>query len=78
MLIAILAQQLRPLHIAKGTHHTLDFESRSKLLNAPIPDDAKEAIIKPFPARISEDVGPALPPAPELGEDSRLQVFDEL
>jgi hypothetical protein len=81
MLIAVLFQQLRPLHAVTDPHHgSLDFEARRLLLDdAPIPDDAKEAILKPFPARVSQEVVASdEPTSEELGDDSRLRVFDEL
>lgn len=79
MLLAVLFQQLRPLRVDTDPHHAgLDFESRSNVLNAPIPDDAKEAILKPFPARVSQESASDGPTSVQVGEDSRLRVFDEL
>ncbi|KAL5379788.1 hypothetical protein DPSP01_008258 [Paraphaeosphaeria sporulosa] len=81
VLLSILFQQLRPVHPDTGHTHALDFASREQILNAPIPDMAKEAIMRPNKAKEQLDVRIESPSArAEAGvpEDDRLRVFDEL
>ncbi|KAH9873476.1 hypothetical protein IAQ61_004099 [Plenodomus lingam] len=69
--------QLNPAH---GTDHpqpTPDFASRSAILDAPIPDIAKDAIIGP-PPKPSNPVSEASTQESSLEEDERLRIFDEL
>lgn len=58
---------------------TLSFASRAKLLNAPIPDMAKEDIIRLATSTpvVKVDVLQTVP-ATMVEDDARLRVFDEL
>lgn len=78
ILVAILFQQLRPTHVSKVPKHALNFELRDKLVDAPIPEDAKDAIVKPLAARSSKSVAPPPSNIPDLKDDPRLRIFDEL
>ncbi|KAF2442553.1 hypothetical protein P171DRAFT_434031 [Karstenula rhodostoma CBS 690.94] len=81
VLLSILFQQLRPVHPDTGHTRALDFASREQILNAPIPDIAKEAIMRPNQAKEQLDVrieSPSARASAALPEDDRLRVFDEL
>ena len=77
LLIAILFQQLRPLHPDHDIDRGLSFSSRADILNAPIPDIAKEAILNPIPPDIRKEVR-TVQSVPVLEDDERLRIFDEL
>jgi hypothetical protein len=77
VLLAILFQQLRPLHPDHETNPKLSFSERAKILDAPIPDIAKEAIMNPIPPDIQTEVR-VEQPVVELEDDERLRVFNEL
>jgi hypothetical protein len=65
------------LHPDHETNASLSFSERAKILDAPIPDIAKEAIINPIPPDKQKEVQ-GEQPVPELEDDERLCVFDEL
>jgi hypothetical protein len=74
----ILFHQFRPLHVDHDQQPTLDFTSREQIMEAQIPDIAKEAIIGLSISSSGPD--PALTsvaPSSDDG-DSRLRIFDEL
>lgn len=69
------------MHPDTGHTRALDFASREQILNAPIPDIAKEAIMRPNKAKEQLDVrieSPSARASTGLLEDDRLHVFDEL
>jgi hypothetical protein len=77
MFALILFHQFKPINVAPHPKPALDFASRAQIMDAPIPDIAKEAIIgpqvdtaglKPVPTNVAN-----LP-----ADDERLRVFDEL
>ncbi|KAH9879332.1 hypothetical protein J1614_002771 [Plenodomus biglobosus] len=72
----IFFHQLKPVYGTEHPHKTLDFASRSAILEAPIPEIAKEAIIGPS-SKPSSPI-PEGSPQPSLEEDERLRIFDEL
>lgn len=77
MFALILLHQFKPLHVAPHPKPALDFASRAQIMDAPIPDIAKEAIIGPQmdPA----DLKPVPPDVANVpADDERLRVFDEL
>ncbi|KAF9736206.1 hypothetical protein PMIN02_010129 [Paraphaeosphaeria minitans] len=81
VLLSILFQQLRPVHPDTGHTRALDFASRKQILNAPIPDMAKDAILKPNKAKEQLDVRIELPSSgADTGSpaDDSLRIFDEL
>jgi hypothetical protein len=82
VLLSILFQQLRPVHPDTAHTRALDFASRKQILSAPIPDIAKEVIMRPNQAREQLDVrieSPSASASAGLQEDDRLRrVFDEL
>ncbi|KAJ4288134.1 hypothetical protein N0V90_012151 [Kalmusia sp. IMI 367209] len=80
IVLSILFQQLRPVHLHSEHKPALDFSSRDQIANAPIPDMAKEAIMShmkpPLDVRIEP---PAMKPsASKLVDDHRIRAFDEL
>jgi hypothetical protein len=75
--VLFLSHQFRPVNVAERSKPALDFVSRAQIMEAPIPDIAKEAIIGPT-ADASE-----LRPVPTyvakaLEDAEPLRVFDEL
>jgi hypothetical protein len=77
----MLFQQLRPVHPDTGHTPALDFTSREQILNAQIPDMAKEAIMRPNKAKEQLDVrikSPSAKASAGLKDDGRLRAFDEL
>ncbi|EAT88044.2 hypothetical protein SNOG_04284 [Parastagonospora nodorum SN15] len=73
----ILFHQLKPIDVTHDDRPTTDFASRAKIINAPIPDIAKQAIIGPTTSK--SELEPILTHAAEsIGDDDRLRVFDEL
>ena len=75
ILLSILFQQLRPVHPETTRTPALDFTSREQVLNAPIPDIAKEALMSPKQDQL--DVRIEAPPI-ALVDDHPLRAFDEL
>lgn len=77
--MAILFQQFKPIHPDSSHEPALDFASRAQILDADIPDIAKEAIISS--SRSTPEIRietPSVKSATELKEDDRLRIFDEL
>ncbi|KAF2730164.1 hypothetical protein EJ04DRAFT_515424 [Polyplosphaeria fusca] len=77
VVIAILFQQLRPLHLNKPKHK-LDFSSREQIWEAPIPEAAKEALLETSPTCTLKMDTPISRPVADLEDDKRLRIFDEL
>ncbi|KAF2636099.1 hypothetical protein P280DRAFT_473247 [Massarina eburnea CBS 473.64] len=77
VLLSILFQQFKPLHV-DSPHKDLNFVSREKILDAPIPDMAKEAIYSSSRTTPSVRVETAAKAVTELGNEDRFRVFDEL
>jgi hypothetical protein len=77
ILLAIVFQQLKPTPPDPEPNPNLSFSSRAKILDAPIPDIAKEAIMNPIPPDIRKEET-LVKPVIELGDDERLRIFDEL
>jgi hypothetical protein len=81
VLLSMLFQQLRPVRPDTGHPPTLGFTSRKQILNAPIPDMAKEALMRPNKATEQLDVrieSPSARVSAGLEDDNRLRAFDEL
>lgn len=82
VMLSIVFQQLRPVHPDTGHTPALDFVSREQILNAPIPDIAKEAIMRPNKDKEPLDVRIQSPSAKASAglpdTDHRLRAFDEL
>lgn len=78
IIFAILFQQLKPTHVTKDPSSAPNFGLRDALVDAPIPEDAKEAIIGPLTTESSPRV--ESPPSITRGmdDDNRLRIFDEL
>lgn len=92
--LTMLFQQLRPVDANQKVHRrTIEAPSHREIMNAPIPDMAKEDIMKaPIPDMAKEDIMKRLQPssklrsaspterpaAVHLADDPRLRVFDEL
>ena len=76
--IFILFHTSEPVHDSLKQRDTrLDPATRDAILNADIPEIAKEAIIGPETAKVSPTVGVAdTEPIPE--DDELLRAFDEL
>jgi hypothetical protein len=79
ILILVLFYKLKPIHTSENSKPTLSAASTGSIMDAPIPDMAKEDILdlvtripsvklKPLPTRSTA----------ELDDDNRLRVFDEL
>ncbi|KAF2035681.1 hypothetical protein EK21DRAFT_96343 [Setomelanomma holmii] len=74
----ILFHHFKPIHASHDPKATLDFASRAQIMEAPIPDIAKEAIIgvsasntEPKPVLTNVVSSP-------VEDDKRLRTFDEL
>jgi hypothetical protein len=67
----------RPVHVVEEPKTTMDPASKQAILDAPIPDIAKEAIIGPEPVTASPVVETSNA-KPLLEDDERLRGFDEL
>lgn len=78
ILLSIIFQQFRPVHPDVQDRHPLDFASREQILNAPIPDMAKEVIMKPGRDQLDLRPSPGVPPVAEPADDPILRAFDEL
>lgn len=72
-----LFHQFKPIHVTEHSKPTLDFASRAKIMDAPIPDIAKEAIIG-SPANTANPSLETSFAQPLLEDDERLRGFDEL
>ncbi|KAF2751017.1 hypothetical protein M011DRAFT_464809 [Sporormia fimetaria CBS 119925] len=78
MIISMLLLRLNPAPVTESLQSSIDSTSRS-LFDAPIPDETKEAIITPIPARPSTHITWDPPYAQSThADDDRLRVFDEL
>lgn len=73
----ILFHHLRPLPALEDTHSILDPTTKSAILNAPIPDMAKEDILS-LTTRSSSPMLETSLAQPLLEDDERLRGFDEL
>ncbi|CAO2656836.1 Nn.00g056390.m01.CDS01 [Neocucurbitaria sp. VM-36] len=77
ILAVILFHQFKPIHVSKDHRSGLDFASRAKIMDAPIPDIAKEAIM----GSLTNIANPTIETSvakPLLEDDERLRRFDEL
>jgi len=75
----MLFQQIKPTHPLIGPKQMPDFGSRAGILNAPIPDEAKEALIGS--STTEEKSGrqtPVVDSGTDVDDDPLLRVFDEL
>ncbi|KAH7076622.1 hypothetical protein BKA63DRAFT_532740 [Paraphoma chrysanthemicola] len=78
ILAVIIFHQIKPPSAVHDPKPTLDFASRAKIMEAEIPDIAKEAIIG-LSATASEPDPAFTSSAPSLDNgDRRLRIFDEL
>ncbi|KAF2705218.1 hypothetical protein K504DRAFT_471730 [Pleomassaria siparia CBS 279.74] len=80
MLVAILVHQLKPTSVPKKH---LDFSSRDDILNAPIPEVAKEALMKTATTKSkskskSRKETPVSRAVKDIKDDDGLRIFDEL
>jgi hypothetical protein len=73
----VLFHPFKPAHIVEEAKTTMDPASKKAILNAAIPDMAKEAIIGLSTSTASPIVETSLA-KPLLEDDERLRVFDEL
>lgn len=79
ILLSILFQQLRPVHTDNTHAHPPDFASRGQILNAPMPEVDKQAMINPTKEPLDVRIqSPSVEPVIEVTDDDRLRVFDEL
>ncbi|KAF1975298.1 hypothetical protein BU23DRAFT_579302 [Bimuria novae-zelandiae CBS 107.79] len=79
ILLLILFQQLKPVHPRSAHKHDLDFASRDQILNAPIPDIAKEVIMSPTKEQLDVRIAsPSVRPTTNVEADHLLRAFDEL
>lgn len=79
ILLSILFQQLRPVHPDHEHMRTLDFASREQILNAPIPDMAKEVIMNPGKKQLDVRIqSSSAHTGAGVADDHRLRTFDEL
>ncbi|KAJ4345644.1 uncharacterized protein N0V89_011778 [Didymosphaeria variabile] len=79
VVLSSLFQQLKPVHPDTGHTPALDFASREQILNAPIPDIAKEAIMRPKKEPLDVRLqSPSIKGTIGLADDHRLRAFDEL
>ena len=78
ILLSILLQQLRPVHGDHKNMHALDFASREQILNAPIPDMAKDVIMDPVKRQLDVRIhSSSVSPGAGAADDHRLRAFDE-
>lgn len=73
----VLFHHLKPVYTAGAARPALDFTSRSAVLEAQIPDIAKEAIIGPHTSSKSAS-SETTSSQRSLADDKRLRGFDEL
>ncbi|KAF2467577.1 uncharacterized protein BDR25DRAFT_292080 [Lindgomyces ingoldianus] len=79
VVIAMLVQQLKPVHSAIDSKKALDFGSRSNHIDAPIPESAKEALINSSPTGSKCQSSASLSKTILVPEaDPGLRTFDEL
>ena len=76
--LSIIFQQFRPVHPEVEDRHPLDFASREQILNAPIPDMAKEVIMTPGREQLDLRPSSGVKPAVTAADDPILRAFDEL
>jgi hypothetical protein len=75
----VIFHQLRPLHLPEHEKLSPNFASRAKIMDAPLPDIAKEVILKSsVDTTSSEPQRVRTIPARVEGDDQRLRAFDEL
>ncbi|KAH7399452.1 hypothetical protein BKA66DRAFT_406898 [Pyrenochaeta sp. MPI-SDFR-AT-0127] len=72
-----LFHQFKPINVAEHSKTTLDFASRAKIMDAPIPDIAKEAIMGSSASEATSSLETSFA-QPLLEDDERLRGFDEL
>ncbi|KAG9188316.1 hypothetical protein G6011_02239 [Alternaria panax] len=77
ILALVLFRPSQPTNDVLEPQNTLDPATRDAILNANIPDIAKEAIIGPSTSTVSQVVE-TVDPQLVLGSDERLRGFDEL
>lgn len=73
----VLFHQLKPIEVTHDDRPATDFATVAKIINAPIPDIAKEAIIGPTSSKSEPEPIPTHA-AKSIEDDDRLRVFDEL
>ena len=76
-LFAILFQQFRPVHTSVDLN-TPNSGSRDSLLNEPIPEPVKEALMRHSVRRSTAETPPLSTPKLEAEDDPVLHIFDEL
>lgn len=72
-----MAHHLRPIESEHDSRPTLDFAARAQIMDADIPDIAKEAIIGSGVDTSKPEVS-ATHVVSVSGDDGRLRVFDDL
>lgn len=77
ILALILFHQLRPMGLPHDPRPSLDFATRARIQEAPIPDIAKEAIIG-HPSRSSTTEAATQLTESALEDHKSLRIFDEL
>ncbi|PVI08053.1 hypothetical protein DM02DRAFT_648118 [Periconia macrospinosa] len=78
ILAVMLFQHFKPIQPDLQKHAPLDFTSREKVLEAPIPPAAKEAICGNPASSISIRTKHAAEPSSAFGAEHGLRIFDEL
>lgn len=73
----IAVHHLRPIESEHDPRPTLDFAARAQIMDADIPDIAKEAMIGSGVDASKPEVAPTHVVSVS-GDDERLRVFDEL
>jgi hypothetical protein len=76
--ILVVFRPFSPTHIADENKTALDPASRDAILDAPIPNIAKEAILAPPSSSTASSVVDTSSAKPLLEDDARLRGFDEL
>lgn len=74
----MLFQRFKPANSELERTASLDFASRQKVLEAPLPDVAKDALCGNPASTISAQTENLAKPTKGLKEDSVLRMFDEL
>ncbi|KAH7408233.1 hypothetical protein DE146DRAFT_366105 [Phaeosphaeria sp. MPI-PUGE-AT-0046c] len=77
VLALVMAHHLRPIHSEHDPRPTLDFATRAQVMDADLPDIAKEAIIGSGVDTSKPNVSPTHVVSVSV-DDERLRVFDEL